>query len=427
MIAVLRSKWHVLACVLICTLAASNIRWPERHINDLLQADARGYYAYLPSVFLFRTLSVDSVFGHEARHLSDLQHVYDYRHVAPQGTVNKYFAGTAVCEAPFFLVAHGIATSDADDSKGYGRPYMLAISVAGLSFLLLGLWCCDALLMRLGIGLWPRVVAIVSMCFGTNLFYYAAIEPGMSHVFSLGLVSLFLLLSLRQIPKGHGSLILGLILGLITLIRPINILVLAGLPFIFILGDERLKVPRPDFLIRFALGVATLVLIQPLIYFLQTGSPWVYSYGDQTLNLLRPHLIDFLFSFKKGFLLYTPWAVLALVGLYAVFRVNVKAGWAGLIFIVGLMYVLSSWEIWWYGGSFSARPMVEYLPFLLLPFAHLVQQIWQSRLRWPALALTFLLIGLCQFQTYQYRYYRIHWEDTDRTMYLHSFTSVGPE
>jgi hypothetical protein len=427
MIAVLRGKWHVLACVLICTLAASNIRWPHRHINDLLQADARGYYAYLPGMVFFNTLSVDSVFGHEAQHLSELQHVYDYRHVAPKGTVNKYFAGTAVCEAPFFLVAYGIATATADHSMGYGRPYMLAISVAGLSFLLLGLWCCDALLVRLGIGLWPRVVAIVSMCFGTNLFYYAAIEPGMSHVFSFGLVSLFLLLGLRWIPDGKRSLTLGLILGLIILIRPINILVLAGLPFIFILGDVRLRFPDRSYLLRFALAATVVVMVQSIIYILQTGSPWVYSYGDQTLDLLRPHLIHFLFSFKKGFLLYTPWAVLAIAGFYAVFRANGRAGWAGLVFIIGLMYVLSSWEVWWYGGSFSARPMVEYLPFLVVPFAHLMLHIWPGRWRWPALVLIFVLIGLCQFQTYQYRYYRIHWEDTDRALYLHSFTSVGPE
>jgi hypothetical protein len=87
--------------------------------------------------------------------------------------------------------------------------------------------------------------------------------------------------------------------------------------------------------------------------------------------------------------------------------------------------VLSSWWNWWYGGSFSGRVFVEYLPILVLPLAIFLGQVrnwWAKSLMVIALV---IVVGLCQFQTYQYRYFIIHWENMTKEKYWEVFLEVN--
>lgn len=85
-----------------------------------------------------------------------------------------------------------------------------------------------------------------------------------------------------------------------------------------------------------------------------------------------------------------------------------------------LIYILSSWWSWWYGGSFSSRPFVEYLPLFAIPLGLAIHHLAKG-LRKGYVILLALLVVLCQIQTYQARYYRIHYEDMDRERYWQEF------
>jgi hypothetical protein len=89
-------------------------------------------------------------------------------------------------------------------------------------------------------------------------------------------------------------------------------------------------------------------------------------------------------------------------------------------FFVGVVFVLSSWEIWWYGGSFGQRAMIEYYGILFLPFAIGLEHI-SSRLKTIVISVALMVLLLNQFQTYQYRYHIIHWEDMNRERYIDRF------
>jgi hypothetical protein len=54
----------------------------------------------------------------------------------------------------------------------------------------------------------------------------------------------------------------------------------------------------------------------------------------------------------------------------------------------------------------------------------LIQNTSKKILRSVLVPLIILIIGLCQFQTYQYRYYVIHWEDMTKEKYWDSFLSL---
>ena len=87
---------------------------------------------------------------------------------------------------------------------------------------------------------------------------------------------------------------------------------------------------------------------------------------------------------------------------------------------MALVFILSSWWSWWYGGSFGSRVLVEYLPVFGLLLALLLNRYKRFFLK----IILVMLIAFCQFQTYQYRYYLIHWEDMTREKYFNVFLKL---
>ncbi|MEO1713578.1 MAG: hypothetical protein AAFU60_09625, partial [Bacteroidota bacterium] len=85
-----------------------------------------------------------------------------------------------------------------------------------------------------------------------------------------------------------------------------------------------------------------------------------------------------------------------------------------------LTYVFSSWSNWWYGGSFSSRPYVEYLPIFGLGLGILLEQT-SGRLRVGILTVLVILGLVCQVQIYQYRYYQIHYSEMTKERYWEVF------
>ena len=132
----------------------------------------RGYYSYLTAAFLRNDL------GNEP-------FAYEYVQRTPNGTLNKYFCGTAIAMAPWFAVGHGLALlDDTAPRDGYSAYEMKAISIGGWVYYLLGLLALRALFRRLSVR--ERVIAwlILGLGFATPLLQYVAIQPGWSHVYS---------------------------------------------------------------------------------------------------------------------------------------------------------------------------------------------------------------------------------------------------
>ena len=146
--------------------------------------------------------------------------------------------------------------------------------------------------------------------------------------------------------------LLSLLLGMIILIRPLNGLILLATPFLSF-EFERFKkatltlFTSPKIIVPCLFLFFGMVLIQLVLYKLQTGHFFVYSYAEEGFNFSDPHLLDILFSYKKGLFLYTPLAFISLFGLYYLFKNNSYQFWSFTIFFFVLTYFLSSWWNWW--------------------------------------------------------------------------------
>ncbi|HND89986.1 MAG TPA: hypothetical protein PK971_16755, partial [Saprospiraceae bacterium] len=111
------------------------------------------------------------------------------------------------------------------------------------------------------------------------------------------------------------------------------------------------------------------VFSQLLYWHWATGEWLVYSYQDQGFSWLRPHVGDVLFSYRAGWLTYSPVMVLAVLGLWPLRRQRPALFPALLLFCLLFFYVTSAWDIWWYGGSLGSRAMVQSYAAWVFPLA----------------------------------------------------------
>lgn len=417
----------ICAVLLVC---ASNTQWSRNNWTNIIEADGKGYYAYLPAAFIYKDLNFTFFDSIEKKHPNPRIY-YDYRVGESDRQANKYFAGTAVAMMPFFFIAHFTAKCIGLEADGYSKIYPVLINIAAVFYLLLGLFYLRRLLRLYEITESLTSFILVAITFATNVFYYTVCEPAMSHIYSFAFIAMFIyyLHVFYNNSAVRTYLTLCVLFGIIVLIRPVNGLIILITPFAA--GDKNkflnglayfktyLQVAISGLLITIAI-----VSIQLIIYKVQTGNFWINPYGSETFNWLAAHPVDFLISYKKGLLLYTPLVLLSLPGLYALFKSNKFQFYSLSIFFIIALYVLSSWWSWWYGGSFGSRVSVEYYSIvaLLLGLAYKhIKAGWSKKL-YSALIVCSLLV--CQVQTYQYRYYFIHWEKMDKEHYWRVFMRV---
>jgi hypothetical protein len=314
---------------------------------------------------------------------------------------------------------------------GYSKLYHIFINIAALFYLLIGLIYLNATLKGYLIREWAKSLILFVAVFGTNLFYYTVGESGMSHVFSFAFISMFFYFSRQYFStfKPRYILYLGLSLGIIVLIRPVNGLIIFIWPFAagsfpilrkgFSVAFQNLKFLIPGVLA--CLGIAS---VQLIIYKISSGSFFVDSYTGEGFNFLDPKMVDILVSYRKGLFLYTPVFLVSLTGLFFVWKTSRFSFYSWIGFFILITYIFSSWWNWYYGGSFSARIYVEFIPVFMVLLAIALNKIRQRWLKTMFICLIVTLTVVCQVQTYQYRYYQIHWSDMTKEKYWDVFMRI---
>ena len=336
------------------------------------------------------------------------------------------------CNCLFFLMAHFISYLGGKSMDGYTGIYLICIHIGAILYVLLGLWFLDNLLIKYDVSFMKRMLVLSVLAFGTHLFYYTIKEPGMSHIYSFFLISMFFyfLHGFFHFNKNRYVPLIGFILGIIVLVRPVNVIVLSFVPFVagqfsvLELGVKRILKSVKLLLISLILFLLP-ILLQLVIYKIAVGKWWVYSYSEEGFNFSSPHFIDILFSYRKGLFVYTPILLLILMfSSYRLFRSNKFSVLSGLLAFIFITYVLSSWWCWWYGGSFSSRPYIEFLPYFIILFALLLNKVKHKNTLVLVSVVSFVFVLFCQIQTFQYRIGHIDWSNMTKEKYWASFGRV---
>jgi len=372
---------------------------PSDQWDRVIVSDGKGYYAYLTALFIYHDPDYGFIDTYESAYYPAGRELYkDFRFDTGHGIVNKYFPGPAILWLPFFGVGHAAAAILDFPTDGYSLPYQIAIAFAGFFYFWLSLLILRKILRFYSSNENAIAWALVAIALATNLIYYTVNNGSQVHVYNFFLINVFILSVLSACKRGKPANFASaaFALGLIIISRPQNGLIVLALPFIC--GSRALFVTFlrkafTSFRIFIPAFVAFLLpLMVPVIYwYASTGQLLVYSYGDETYDLTKPHLWLFLFSFEKGWLLYTPVAALALLGFVFLFRKNKWQFFSLAGFLFFLVYFMSSWWIWNYTSFVSQRVMIDYYAFVAILLIFIFQ--WTEN-RGRRILLPVLLVGL---------------------------------
>ncbi len=170
-------------------------------------------------------------------------------------------------------------------------------------------------------------------------------------------------------------------------------------------------------LIMIAFSAFVLFIPQFAYWKLVSGHFVFYSYTDEHFFFTRPHLVEGLVGFRKGWLIYTPVMIFAMLGLIRTAKIK---EWAlGMrMFTLLNIYIVLSWWCWWYGGSFGARSFIDSYALLSVPLASYFTFAFSKRLVFSVtIVITLFFISLNIYQTMQYKHGVIHFDSMTNDSY----------
>lgn len=412
----------LLATLVVCIFLTAQFSWrgPDRKgYTHVIDSDGKGYYMYLPSIFI-------------QKNLGSLTPDDRYVFKTQQGAVNKYFAGTAIAMLPFFAGGYVTAIITHKPLTGYSPPFQRAISIAGWAYLCLGLFFLAGLLQLYNIRSGLICITLIAIVFGTNLLMYAVYHPSFSHVYSFCFVAMFLYYAKRVFTERrlNHALMLAFALGMIVIIRPTNGVIILALPFIAGSAEVMKDTFKAflDYRLPAVLAVfAGIVSIQLILWYIETGSFFAQSYKHEGFYFAHPEVLNTLFSFRKGFFLYTPLAAVSLCGLVVVAKKSRFQLYWLLLFFVLLVYLTASWWNWYYGPSFGQRPFVEFYPLNALLLALLISSLKKLNHTKGFYSFIGLLLAFNLLQSFQYVKNIISPWDMNFEKYVYTFLRTSPK
>ena len=422
----LNTNWIIVITLISITWVNFNItRWQK---GNIINYDVNSYYCYLPATFYEQDLSLS--FLDDTLNFARDQRYYWPNKDALGHKIIKVNMGMAITYLPFFAAAHVYCKLTNQETNGFSDPYHFAIQFSSLIYFLIGL----VFLLRILKLYYSNLVVIITslaIIFGTNIIYYLTNGSGMAHPVDFALIAAFIYFTIKwhQTPNIKLTFIIGFLFGMITLVRPINVLVFL-IFFLYNVNSLKDFKHKINLLLQHYQHILIIALCGILIYLPQliyfkwvSGSFFINSYVGERFYFLNPHIIDGLFSFRKGWLIYSPIMLFSLAGIYYL-RKTTKAFFSTTIVFASIyLYLVFSWWCWWYGGSFGQRALIDIYPLLALPFAAFIAHIETGSLIKKRFCYTviILLILLNIFQTMQAKWNTIHYDSMTKEAYFDAF------
>ncbi len=381
--------------------------------KSIIDGDGKGYYSYYEQIFFSKN------FGHA---------IPDYDHIIKidDRSLIKYHCGTALVMAPFVLTAYLL---DGLDGDPFGEIYQKSVSVAAVFYLLLGFVFLFMILKHLKIKPLNILISLALTLFATNLLVYVVAQPDMSHVYSFAMIPGFLWASQAYIqnPCRRYTFFSALCLGIIYLIRPVNIIIIVFVLFFFNdVNSIKLFIKQhTKSLILFAVLTIGVMSIQNVLWYVQCGHFFVWPYLNEGFYWTQPEIFNVLFGFRKGLFVYTPLLLLIFPSIVVLFFKNRYRFFITLIFLCLVTYIIAAWWCWTYFDSYGMRPFIDFYGIFVLLFALLLNYLRKSW-RLVILLSCLPLLALNLLQSYQYHRKILSAEYMNFASYKYIFLKTSP-
>ncbi|MBK7175433.1 MAG: hypothetical protein IPH84_19945 [Bacteroidales bacterium] len=436
----LKSPSLITGLILCCGIVFFRFVYPPVAI---LSWDVFGYYLYLPAQFIYHDLKINDLswVNMIMEKYQPTETLYQLYKVQEVNWVIKESIGLAVLNAPAFFLAHLYAMVSGFATDGFSLPYQYGFAISGLVYACLGVFMFRKVLLEFFNEITSSILLIL-IVLGTNHFQLTAFDGMLSHNYTFTLYAFILWFTIRwhQEPKMWYAAGLGLSIGLAILCRPSE-LVCIIIPLFWKIYDlESLRNKWNQVILHWKHLLILIFMVfigglPQLAYWKYLTGDWIYyTYQNpgEGLDLLAPYTWKFLFSFRKGWFIYTPIMIFAIIGMIGLNKRQKAAFFPVLIYFLINLWVVSSWTAWWYGGgSYSQRAMLPAYVLLALPLGYFMQWLWKQKafIRWTGVGMISLLLLLNLFQTWQWAHGIIDRTRMTKAYYFATFgkTQATPE
>ncbi|MGY8927707.1 MAG: hypothetical protein ACKVJC_10515, partial [Flavobacteriales bacterium] len=296
--------------------------------GQIIAWDGFGYYLYLPYTFIYGDLKFADLshVGAIVDQYENTATLYQFVNAENGNHVIKYPAGLAIMSLPFFLIGHGAANLFGYPMDGFSKPYEMMMMVSNIFYIIIGFIYLRKLLKSF-FNEKVTTVVIIAVLLATNYLNISISQTMMSHgaLFALYCVALFLTFKWHENPTYKRTIAFGLLIGLMIIVRPVELLFLL-IPIFWKVNsfrsfwDKYVQLISKEWrkLLLFSICIIAVGFIQ-LIYWKHVTGDWLfYSYDNpgEGFEFLAPYTIDFLFSFRKGWFIYTPIMIFATIGIF---------------------------------------------------------------------------------------------------------------
>ncbi len=384
--------------------------------TNVLSWDVFGYYLYLPSKFIYHDLGLsDQTWLNKLIvHYNSTATLYQ-AYIGPTGKwVMKYSMGMAVLYMPFFFVSHYLAPVFGYPADGLSLPYQYGIAIGALIYTFVGLVFFRKILLNYFSDKTTMLIILLTVL-GTNYLNQASIGNLSTHNFLFSFVAALVWFTIKWHEKQKllFMLLIGLLSGVITLVRP-NEGVCIIIPLLWGICNKETLIKKLQMLAKNKVQVivailAFVVVLLPQMYYWKkyTGSYIFYSYLNpgEGLDLLSPHISNFLLSFRKGWFVYTPIVLFSLIGFINLYKKQREFFFPILIYSLVSLYLISSWTCWWYAtGCYSQRAIISLYVVLAIPLGYFLERlkVRKSYIKFGVFILMFFFVGLNCFQFWQF-------------------------
>lgn len=377
--------------------------------SNILTWDVFGYYLYLPAQFIYHDIGLtDMTWIHNIMSTYEPSSTLYQVNILPNGHgAFRYPCGEAVLNSPFFFMAHLLAKLFHYPADGFSPPYQAFYALGGLCYSVLGLYYFRKILVHF-FDEKISVLVFILVVLGTNYFEQVTLQNTLTHhfLFTLYVLLIYNTIQWNQDFKKKNAFAIGLFIGLITITRA-NEAICLLIPLLWNIYDKESLKAKWQLLLNQKVNILLIIggfligTMPQLLYWKINVGQWIYySYEDPGVGFefASPFIMQFLFSFRKGWFIYTPLMIFSVIGFYHLYKKNRSVFYSVLIYFIVNLYIVSSWSCWWYaGGSFSSRSMVSSYALMAIPFGYFLVQYHK---KW-VLGIFGLLLILNLFQTWQ--------------------------
>lgn len=420
------------ALLLVCSFIAV---YRISHVSDReMSWDVLGYYLYLPATFIYDQPMLDDIaWLQKINQEKDLTGTLYQVSTNDEGEPMYFFLmGMSLLYLPFFLAGHATAGIAGYPVDGFSMPYQYAMVIGGILYTIIGLIYFRK---NLSIFFSDKLTALILLLivFGTNYIHHLTLKnlETVNMLFMLVNIVLWNTIRWHETYRLKNMAAIGVAVMVTTLVKPSEVFVVLLPLFWNVSSFKSFKQKIQLFWQRrnqviIAAGLALLIALPQMLYWYFKSGHIIYdSYKNPGvgLDIFSPHIINVLFSYRKGWLLYTPIMIFALIGFYFLFKENRKIFLATASYFFISFYIISSWSEWWYGAAFSGRPMITLYPVLGICLGYFILFIGHQKLivRSAFGIITAFFIFLNQFQWWQFKHNIIDPYRTTKAYYWATF------